>query len=65
MHYYPDETTIDELVTTSDWNSVNFVTYRTKDLKSREAYETFAELYLLLKEKLYGVDKVLDEIIAE
>ena len=64
VHYYPDESTIDELVSTSDWQSINFVTYSTKDLKTREAYETFSELYLLIKEKLYGVDKVLDDIIG-
>lgn len=65
LHYYPGEESLDYLaqVEGPEWEGVNFVTYSTKELKTREAKESLAELYLLVKEKVYGVDAALDDII--
>ena len=41
------------------------IVYKVSDIGSREARETFEELYTLLKEKAYGIDEVLNEIIEE
>ena len=38
--------------------SLKHVTYRTSELKSREVYETFQDLYILLQEKSLGVDRL-------
>lgn len=48
-----------------DWEGISreFITYSTKELKSREALESMQELYRIVKEKLLGMDDVLDEII--
>lgn len=67
LHYYPASHL--ELSDLSQMNGFEFndiisVTYSSKDLGSREAYQTFKELHNLLQEKVYGIDKVLDDILA-
>ncbi|MDQ5985570.1 MAG: hypothetical protein CSYNP_01282 [Syntrophus sp. SKADARSKE-3] len=41
------------------------VCYNTEEYHTREAIESFRELYNLVKEKNLGVDLILDEIIKE
>ena len=62
---YPD-LSMERLESLSDleWEHVRSVTYSTEELKTREAKESFAELYLIVKEKAHGVDRVLDDIIG-
>ena len=66
LHLYPDESlTIDKIASIQDWESYsNFVSYRSKELKSSEALESFLELYGLVKTKLFGIDDILDEILG-
>ena len=63
LRLYPQTKDIDELISVTSWNNYPMVSYSTMELKTREAYETFKELYSLLNEKLYNVDKLLDDII--
>lgn len=68
LHYYPGEVSLDFLANIDEddpdgWEDINFITYSTKELKTREARESLAELYLVVKEKIYGVGDALDEII--
>lgn len=42
-----------------------YVAYETDEFKTREAKESFGELFLIIKEKLLGIDKVLAEIIDD
>ena len=42
-----------------------YVKYDSAYIKTREATESFNELYQIIKEKLHGVDIVLDDIIAD
>lgn len=67
LHYYPFDITIEEISEIEDleWEAYDYVSYNTKELKSREAEESFLELYQILKEKIYNMDKVLDEIIKD
>lgn len=65
LYFYPGDASIETLAATWDWDSVGFVTYSTKEIGSREAVDTFSELYTLVKEKLYGVDDALNEIIND
>ena len=46
-----------------DWDSVAMIRYSTKDLGTKEAFATFAELYNVVNENMYGVNDVLDDII--
>lgn len=39
------------------------IIYSSGDLKTQEALESFHELYNILKEKVYGVDDILNKII--
>ncbi len=69
LNYFPGELTIEKMAELSDydWNEMNIenVRYSTDDLKAKEAYESFRELFLIVKEKLFGVDQVLDDIIED
>lgn len=61
LFYYPNTKEINEL--DDSWQDVPMVAYKTKELKTQESLESFMELYLIVKEKLYDVDRVLDNII--
>jgi len=67
LHYYPFDITIEEIseIEEHEWEAYDSVSYNTKELKSREAEESFLELYQILKEKIYNMDEVLDEIIKD
>lgn len=64
LYFYPGGESIEELLSCPEWEDVVYVTYSTKELKTREAKDSFAELYGILEEKAYGVEEVLDDIIA-
>ncbi|MEZ8652103.1 hypothetical protein AB6D92_24530 [Vibrio splendidus] len=67
LHYYPASSfDIKDLsqMESFEFSDIINVTYSSKDLGSREAYQTFKELHNLLQEKVYGIDKVLDDILA-
>ncbi len=46
-------------------NNVDFVGYSTKELSTREAKDSFSELYTIVKENILGIDTVLDDIIND
>jgi len=41
-----------------------YISYSSKDYKSTESGDNFGELYQIVKEKLYNIDTVLDNIIS-
>ena len=61
LSYYPETGEVDDLG--GEWQDIPMVIYNTKDLKTQESLESFGELYLIIKEKLYDVGKALDDII--
>jgi hypothetical protein len=68
LFYYPSSTSIETLAAMSldDWQTdEEYIRYSSKDLNSKEAYETFSELYRIIEEKVFGVDKALDDIIKD
>jgi len=66
LHYYPGKQTIEELSSiVGKLQSVEKVSYSTDELKSREAFETFAELYSVVQSSKWEMEKILDEIIDE
>jgi len=48
-----------------EFENIDLVAYSSRDLKTREAKESFSELYTIIKEKLLGIDEVLDDIIRD
>lgn len=65
LYYYPVDESIDHIIEMLEagGEGLPVVSYSSKDLRSQEADQTFRELYRVVSEKLYGVDKALDEII--
>lgn len=67
MAYYPGNQDISKLARIPDehWHEadVSCVTYNSKDLGTKEAKESMAELYNIVNEKVYGMDDVLEDII--
>lgn len=61
LSYYPVTEVVNDL--SDNWQDVPMVVYNTKELKTQESLESFRELYLTVKEKLYDVGKTLDDII--
>jgi hypothetical protein len=45
--------------------NINSVPYNTKTLGTKEAKDSFKELNTIIKEKVYGMDDVLDDIIGK
>jgi len=66
LHIYPgDEKSLDELAVFSEWDNYNFVTYKSDEFKAKEAHESFVELYLLVSEKVAGIDEMFRDILAD
>ena len=66
LFYYPDKNIVIEYLASlpsPEFDNIKMVSYRTDELKTTEALESFSELYKLLQDKVTGVDDVLDEII--
>jgi hypothetical protein len=66
LYYYTGDQSIDDLMSISSesWSLFDeYVQYRAREIGTREAYNTFSELYRTLKEKVTGVGEVLDDII--
>ncbi|RUO36231.1 hypothetical protein CWE13_09515 [Aliidiomarina shirensis] len=68
LQYYPGEVDLSDLAGIPDqqWEEAapESVAYNTKDLATKEAVESFRDLYAIVKEKVYGMDEVLDDIIG-
>lgn len=65
LYFYPDNPSVETLLSVDDWENIPMVVYKESDMRTREATSTFAELYSLLNEKVYGIDDVLDDILAD
>lgn len=66
LHYYPGKQDIKKLASWPDeaWHEFNeIVSYNTKELGTKEAYDSLGELYSIVKEKTYGMDEVFEDII--
>lgn len=66
LFYYPGKQSIEELASygSEGWLKFKeFVYYGTEEIKTKEALESFSELYSVVQNKIYDMDKVLDYII--
>jgi len=48
-----------------DWEGTAMVTYAASEIGTKEATASFSELHTLIKERVYGVNEVLDDIISD
>lgn len=68
LWFYP-RSDIHELVrretSSSGWEGVDMVSYSDTEIGTREAKASFTELYTILKEREFGVNKVLEDIIGD
>lgn len=67
LFFYPEDADIARLAHYDglDWEGTTMVTYAATEIGTKEANASFAELYTLIKERVYGVNAVLDDIIAD
>lgn len=68
LWYYPGGDSLDFLASMahSSWdNGVPMIHYFDGEIGTKEARASFAELYTILSEKLYGIDDVLNDIISD
>jgi hypothetical protein len=66
LFYYPRYKSAEKAaaVPPYDWQPHDYISYSSSDIGTFEAEQTFSELYSIIKEKQFGVDTVLDEIIG-
>lgn len=67
LYFYPDAG-IEELLAREahgDWEGLDMVVYKDVEIGTKEAKASFSELYTLLKEREFGVNAVLDDIISD
>ena len=65
--YYPGDHSLRAYAAmddSTDWEEVDIIFYRTKEIGTTEARQTFANLYSVVKELKFGMEEILDEIIS-
>lgn len=69
LWYYPGDDDLEYLVGAEivggPFEGISMVHYYDGEIGTKEAKASFAELYNVISEKVYGVDKVLDDIISD
>ena len=68
LWFYPGTDSLEQLASYEgfDWeDNVPMVFYQDTKIGTKEAKASFAELYTLLNEKVFGVGEVLDDIISD
>ncbi len=67
LSYYPRIKKVSDLTKLSMMErfKAECINYSTYDIKTQEAFESFAELYTIVKEKYFGVNKMFDDILGE
>lgn len=67
LWFYPGEDTMESLifqVESGNIENISMVHYVDSDIGTKEAKASFADLFMVLSEKIYGIDEVLDDIIS-
>ena len=66
LYYYPIDVSLENIVRSQSYESeIEMMIYSTKDLGTEEAYKSISELYQIVKENLYGMNEILDDIIDD
>jgi len=65
LWFYPGQNSLEDLSCRTDFEGVPMVTYRLSEIGTREATQTFRELYSIVREKMWGMDDILNDIIKD
>ncbi len=65
LTYYPTESTLESIARAGDLPEEEKIVYSSRDIGTKEAFQTFRDLYLMVKEKAVGVHDVLNDIIKD
>ena len=65
LYFYPQVVSTRDLAGITDWANVSSVSYSSKEFGTSEARSSMAELMTIVREKLHGMDKVLDDILSD
>jgi hypothetical protein len=67
LFFYPGVESLADLVGYDDFemNHVSMLRYSDREIGTKEAKASFAELLIVVKEHVYGVNQVLDDIIDD
>lgn len=67
LWYYPAEEPLEALASYEgpDWSQIATIMYRDSEIGTKEAKASFSELYTLVKERIYKVNEVLEDIISD
>lgn len=67
LWFYKTNKSIENLsnIFDEEWEEIPMMHYSTKELATKEAFASFEELYRVVKEKMLGMDTVLDDIIKD
>lgn len=67
LFFYPGTEELEDLASTMGeyWEHVPMLGYSDIEIGTKEATASFADLYTLIKERAYGVNEVLDDIISD
>jgi hypothetical protein len=66
LRFFSGEQPLESIASMIDVEWATFdemIVYSTEELGTKEAYDTFKDLYMILQERSLGVDKILDDII--
>jgi hypothetical protein len=67
LYFHPGDEELEQLCYYDgyEWEGTPMVTYTDQDIGTKEATASFSELYTLIKERVYGLNDVLDDIISD
>lgn len=68
LYFYPGNPSMEKITTLGrqgNWDALNMIVYSSGELGTVEAYQTFAELYNLIKEKAFGIDEAFEDILSD
>ena len=66
LWYYPKARSVEEIAQNEgdSWEEIPMVVYKTSEIGTKEARASFAELHSIVKERIFGMEDVLDDIIS-
>src|SRR5678816_3706953 len=64
LWYYPGDERLEQLASYEgpEWDETPLVYYKAADIGTKEATESFADLYRVIHERMFGMDGVLNDI---
>jgi hypothetical protein len=67
LWYYPGAEDVEQIAGNDGdgWEDVPMVVYKTADIGTKEARASFSELHSIVKERIFGMDEVLEDIISD